>query len=181
MLILTLINMVLFFAQSAVSFPFSATIPQYVLGFGYGFYTASDSAVALVLGIVLSVFLLGIYLPFYFLTKKHPSLLLVPLIMFILDTAFILWLTAISFDVSMLIDVAFHLWVLFYLVLGVYAAYKIRRLPPEAFAPPQPMPSAILYPEIPTAEVPVSFEEQSAVENTAPETIETNTDSTDAS
>ena len=103
--------------------------------------------------------------------------------MFVLDTAFILWLTAISFDASMLIDVAFHLWVLFYLVLGVYAAYKIRRLPPEAFAPPQttPISGAIIYPEIPTAEVPVSFEEQAAVENTAPEIIEANTDSTDAS
>ena len=61
------------------------------------------------------------------------------MILFCADTLVLLWIISGAFEASMTIDIIFHIWVLYYLVYGVYAAFKIKKLPPEAFAPPLPV------------------------------------------
>lgn len=64
-------------------------------------------------------------LPFIFSKKLRPGWLLFTLVIFILDTLF------------MLIDNLFHIWVIVSLFIGVSAGYKLKKLPSEEEEQPQ--------------------------------------------
>jgi len=68
-------------------------------------------------------------LPFIFSKKLRPGWLLFTLVIFILDTLFMLIDVGVQSD--MLIDYLFHIWVIVSLFIGVSAGYKLKKLPPE--------------------------------------------------
>lgn len=68
-------------------------------------------------------------LPFIFSKKLRPGWLLFTLVIFILDTLFMLIDVGVQSD--MLIDYLFHIWVIVSLAIGMSAGYKLKKLPPE--------------------------------------------------
>ena len=68
-------------------------------------------------------------LPFIFSKKLRPGWLLFTLVIFILDTLFMLIDGGVQSD--MLIDYLFHIWVIVSLFIGVSAGYKLKKLLPE--------------------------------------------------
>ena len=68
-------------------------------------------------------------LPFIFSKKLRPGWLLFTLVIFILDTLFMLIDVGVQSD--MLIDYLFHIWVIVSLFIGVSAGYKLKKLPSE--------------------------------------------------
>ena len=68
-------------------------------------------------------------LPFIFSKKLRPGWLLFTLVIFILDTLFMLIDVGVQSD--MLVDYLFHIWVIVSLFIGVSAGYKLKKLPPE--------------------------------------------------
>lgn len=68
-------------------------------------------------------------LPFVFSKKLRPGWLLFTLVIFILDTLFMLIDVGVQSD--MLVDYLFHIWVIVSLFIGVSAGYKLKKLPPE--------------------------------------------------
>ena len=68
-------------------------------------------------------------LPFIFSKKLRPGWLLFTLVIFILDTLFMLIDAGVQSD--MLVDYLFHIWVIVSLAIGISAGYKLKKLPSE--------------------------------------------------
>ena len=49
------------------------------------------------------------------------------LVYFSLDSLLLL----LFFDVSFILDIVFHVWVLYYLIIGVISGIKLQNMPPE--------------------------------------------------
>lgn len=152
-IVLSAVNMFLVAVNASLYFPFSASAPPLftviaIKALGEGGAVAAV-LFAVFLGMALAV--VGIYLLLYFLSKKHKAAMVLAAILFSLDT---LLLVGISFlsgvaDTSFLIDLAFHVWVLYYL-FSCLKAYTALRLAdgqaPVTFAPEQTVEAGIVEP-----------------------------------
>ena len=137
MLILTVVNIVLFFTGSETMFLFSASIPYYSICVGWMLGALS----LLVIGAVVLIAFLICWL----LSKKHYGWMIAALVLFVLDTLGTVYLYSGNLTEG-IFDLLIHVWVLVYLVLGVINGYKL------AHAPQEPIEA---YPVEPTAEQPV--------------------------
>ena len=148
MAVLTVVNVVLLIADAGISFPFSAFAPQ--LFYGVGQAAAADengAAVFLAVGVVLAAAAVGIYFLCWALSKKHAGAMTAALILFALDSLLLAVFVALAFEVALLIDVAFHAWVLYYLISAVAAFAKLKALPPEEVLPEGQLPENPAYPQ----------------------------------
>ena len=85
-------------------------------------------------GIIIAGCMILMYLLCYFLSKKYKVLMLVALILFIVDTLILLAFVLYTLEVQskyVLIDIAFHAFILYYLINGVVAWDKMRKAPTE--------------------------------------------------
>ena len=123
-IILTVVNIVLFLAGSDSMLLFSASIPYFAVVFGW----ALD---ILPMGIIVAVIALVLYLVSWIFSKKKPGWMTVALVLFILDTLGMLGMYLLMEDVSGILDVLIHAYVLYYLIVGVSSAKKLKNLPEE--------------------------------------------------
>lgn len=119
--ILTFVNLFLIAINSSISFPFSATVPQVL--FSIGWYSQDlvlpvSSIVLILSGIIGAVIYLGLYL----LALKRTWPVLTTLILVSIDTIVLIVLSIGDFTNS-IIDIAFHLWVLW----SIIQLYRTRR------------------------------------------------------
>ena len=152
----TLINIVLLASKSTRYFLFSLVVPYrfvlngmlfggympdefYVGEDGLTYYIEKNPSLLAMLGIVAAV-ILGLYMLFFFMSKKNVGWLVPTLVFVSLDClAYVGLIFLYGFEISDILDLAFHAWLLYYMIAGVAAYVKLRKLPPEAFAP-APMP-----------------------------------------
>lgn len=141
--IFTAVNIGLLVAQSNSYFLFSASIPYYLVDLGMYFcgkypmeYYADMGAVEffpnsfLVVMIVIAVVILGLYLLSWFLSKKpRVGWMIFSLVIFVLDTLFMLLIMGINAD--MILDIVFHGWVVISLISGISSYFKLKKLPEE--------------------------------------------------
>ena len=142
--VFTLINIIGSVLGSETYFLFSAHIPTFfaILGailcgrYSPEYYAAigmSDTEFfgtpVLVVLTAIAVVLTLLYLLFWALSKKRVGWLIAALVFFVADTAFMLLSYGISFD--MLVDILFHALIVYYLVAGIIAHYKLKALPEE--------------------------------------------------
>lgn len=142
--VFTAINLVLLVTNSDSYFLFSAFIPYFITTMGmllcgrfpaefYGgeynslqFFGDSFFMVLLAISIVLML----LYLLAWFMSRKqHVGWLIFALVFFGLDTIGMLFIN--GFSVESIIDIVFHGWVIYYLILGISSHYKLKKLPPE--------------------------------------------------
>lgn len=181
----TLINSVLLFTGSDSYFLFSAAIPYYMTLFGLlytgrmpaewyeGVEFQPDPDSVLYIYLAIAVVIVALYGIMWFLSKKHGyGWLVAALLFFVADTFAMFCFTGFSAD--MIMDFAFHIWVLVSLASGIIAAINLKKLPEEE---PLLAQEAQIYSYIPQTEVPVVqdaefvatedvVEEVSAMENT---------------
>lgn len=144
----TAVNIILMAAGSFSYFLFSFTVPytiaqlgMYLTGslpadhytdwgegafLGSGFLIGTMIAAAVIIGLFV---LCGI------LSKKNRVWLTVALVLFAIDCAFMLYIALSGgFEASVIIiDIAFHAWVMYYLASGVKSAKALSELPDESF------------------------------------------------
>ncbi len=141
--IFTVINMILALVNANSYFLFSATIPYFLTYFGmymcgkmpdeiYGdrseYIFFEDSFLYTVVAV--SIVVLALYfLCWLFSGKQRVGWLIAALVLFVLDSIFLVWNYGISVD--MLMDYLFHIWVIVLLVIGIKAHYKLKILPPD--------------------------------------------------
>lgn len=77
--------------------------------------------------LIVSILILGIYALLFFLSKKNDKMLKVALVLFCVDTAVML----LNYGFSAIVDLAFHVWVIVILAMGVKASKKLKDLPDE--------------------------------------------------
>lgn len=119
MLALTVFNIIMLLTESSYSFPFSATTPIISVGVGYEYAFLTGSNAALYIGIAIAAVIVLLYLLCFILSKKSRAWMLVALVFFSIDTAVVILWTITCFASSYIIDIAFHAWVMYYLIMGV--------------------------------------------------------------
>lgn len=151
-IIFTIISMVTIYTSGRY-FLFSAYIPLSVFTYGIVYGSISGNSVAayfdgvssdvvetakllspsawLAVSIIIAVIILAVYFICWLVSKKHPAAMIVAAAFFAIDCVVLL----IDFDETMIIDLVFHAWVMFYLVLAIIANAKLKKLPPEEAAP----------------------------------------------
>lgn len=81
----------------------------------------------LAVAVVIALVILAVYLVFWLLSKKHRWAMIVLLVLFSIDCVLLLT----SFSVEMLLDIAFHAWMIYYFILGVKAAANLTKHFPQ--------------------------------------------------
>lgn len=129
MLVLTVVNIILLVAEADTMLLFSATVPYFLSAISMGIY-AEYSQVAIVgFGIVVAI--LVVYLLCWIFSKKHYGWMIAALVFFILDSIAMIGLYVLAEDFSGILDIVVHIWVLYYLVIGVKYGHKLKNIPPE--------------------------------------------------
>lgn len=158
---ITLLNVVLALVGSDSYFLFSASVPYWAAVFGRVEYEVYAMAGYLVIAGVIAVIFTAFYFVFYLMSKKNRRWMDAALVYFALDCVgligFIVW---VGFDISFIMDILFHIYVMYYLVSGSLAARKAEKMPPDE-------PVAACEAESPAAE---AAAEAPVTESTAEET-----------
>ncbi len=145
----TVINVILALTATDYYLLFSAFVPYFMVYMGMvlcgkfppDFYEALELELVeawdssfLVIMIVLAVIILAMYVLCFVMSGKYRSgWFTVALVLFIIDTVLLLVLNGIS---GSIIDILFHAWVIYYLIVGISAVKKLKALPPDEPAEP---------------------------------------------
>jgi hypothetical protein len=123
----TVINLILIGFNADVSFLFSASLPQFVFQMGRIIDSEVGSNIFMIIGLVIAFIIIIPYFVFWILAKRKRALILAALIYFCLDSLVLLFLILdMEFNFSLLLEIVFHVWILYYLIDGVKAWTKIR-------------------------------------------------------
>ena len=131
MTVLTVVNIAAYFFGGDFGFPFSAFFPYAAVVFGDIFATELADPMIFYWGVTLGSIVLLLFVIGYFLSKKRHGWLKVVTLLYVLDILFMTFIYFPDFDFLALLDYVFHFWVLYYLVMGVIAAGKLKKLPEE--------------------------------------------------
>lgn len=142
----SVINIALLLCGSDSYFLFSASIPYYAVFMGMllcgklpeGYYSEltdvqfwDDSFFTGML--ILALAILSLYLLSWIFSKKNRAgWLIFALVIFSADTIGMFWFN--GFSVDSIFDILFHAWVLYYLISGLSACNKLKKLPEESVA-----------------------------------------------
>lgn len=127
-MILTVVNVVLFFAESGSMLLFSMSVPYYAVIFAYMFDIT-------ILGAIFAAVIMIAYLLCWLLSKNRPGWLIVALVLFAIDTLGMAGLYLLIEDVSGILDAVIHIMLLYYLFAGVSAGRKLKKLPQVSVEP----------------------------------------------
>ena len=132
MLILTTVNTVLFLSGSGTMFLFSATVPYLMAIFGMAY---ADMPVIMLIFLAIAAVSLVLYLLCWIFSKKHFGWMIGALVLFVLDIVFMAGMYLSSPDLFSILDALCHIWVLYYLILGVSSGVKLSKMPAEESIP----------------------------------------------
>ena len=100
-----------------------------------GLEPAANPTAILVIGAVIAAVLLVPYLLCWIFSKKHYGWMIAALVLFSLDSVWLL----LNFHISLILDILFHAYVLYYLIMGVrYGLLSRQAAEAEAAEAPRP-------------------------------------------
>jgi hypothetical protein len=112
-LLLTVVNIFLVLFNAPVSFPFSLFGTTMVLGTGMAFTEEFGGVLAMVVSIAIAVSIIAFYAILYYFSSRSVAAVWVAFAFLVLDTAGLVLIGFLSQDVvSVLVDIAFHVWIL---------------------------------------------------------------------
>jgi len=131
-IVFTVINLILRVFDSDVVFLFSATLPGLIFEIGRSWDIENN--IFTIIGLIIAIILIMPYFVFWLLAKRARVLILVASILLSLDTLVLLYLIiGIEFQFSFLLEIAFRVWILYYLINGVMAWAKMRCVSTDIF------------------------------------------------
>ena len=123
------INVLLVLFRINLSFLFSASFPLFIAQFGQMLSQETGGLLPLLIAAMFSFSIVFLYWLCYVLAKKYRVFILVALILFSIDTLFLIWSLTFGLGLSIILDVAFHAWVMYYLIIGTKAWSDLKKLP----------------------------------------------------
>ncbi|MDD4124395.1 MAG: hypothetical protein PHW77_01520 [Eubacteriales bacterium] len=126
MVLLTCVNILLILVDSDRSFPFSAFLPQFFFFLGLNKVTGvpAFNTIGSALFITLGTLIILFFLLSYIFSKKKPGWMITALVLFSIDCLIFIIMALQTFEPSYMIDILFHVWVMYYLIVGVkYSEY----------------------------------------------------------
>ena len=156
LIVFTAINLILLVTNANTYFLFSASIPYYIVTMGMymcgrfpadyyadeieGFIFLDNSV--FVVTLILAIIIILLYLLAWFMSSKNRvGWLKFAFVLFVLDTVGMLFIFGLS--INSVLDILFHAWVIYYLVVGIRAHKKLMLLPPDE----GPLPFTLETPE----------------------------------
>ena len=124
MIILTVINIALFFMGSETIMLFSATVPYMSIIVG----CLSEIDVVMQVCAIFTVAIILMYLLCWIFSKRNPIWIIIAMVMFIIDTIAVICVYLDMQDASGLLDLGIHIWVLYYLFTGIKYGYKFKKI-----------------------------------------------------
>ena len=125
---LTAVNILLLFTGLDWMLLYSITAPYFIAVLG----AVMEDAVMLTTGAVIGVVCLVPYLLCWLLSKKHSAWLIVATVLMGLDTLVLIGVYLFMGDFSGILDFVIHGLMIYYLIMGVVGAHKLKTLPEEA-------------------------------------------------
>ena len=125
MIVLTYLNIFLFLINSSVSFPFSAFIPSVLAAIANSLRQTGASPALILILVSFAVIFTSIFLLLFFLSGKYLAPVWIALILFILDTAAMLYCAENIKSVAL--DVLFHIWVIWSLASLIKAKLGLNK------------------------------------------------------
>lgn len=123
MIVLTVVNIVLMFFGSETIMLFSAIIPYSAVASCYVY------AGSFIYGTTIAVVVIGLYLLSWFMSKKDYRWFILATVLFIIDTLYMIPFFDFSADfASSIIDIGFHVLVLYYLIVGIVTGKSLKTL-----------------------------------------------------
>ena len=126
-IILTVVNVVMLLVGSETMLLFSISVPYYAVVFGY----VMENTTMLTTGCVIAAIMLVVYLLCWIFSKKRTGWMIAALVLFIIDTVVMGLMYLGLGEASGIMDVLIHAWVLYYLIVGVISASKLKKMPRE--------------------------------------------------
>ena len=168
--LLSLVNVVLMVLDAGVSFLFSAVLPQVAINYGWYLDAWLGGSTYTIIAYAISVLWIGAFALCYYLSKKHPGCMTAALVLFCLDCLVLVYWIYLGFMMEDVLDIVFHVWILYYLIRGVVAARKRKTLPeaPVPPAPGAPMPNMNAAPVQPGMQFTAPMQNAAPVQNVAP-------------
>lgn len=123
MIVFTVINVLFVILEVDYMLLFSATVPILLASLSFDFIPY--------IMLTLAVIPIVSYILFWVFSKKHYGWLIAACVLFSLDTLALIGVSILLGDFSGIIDFAFHIWVLYYLIVGIKSGIELRKLPPE--------------------------------------------------
>jgi len=133
--VFTYVNLVLVMLNADLSFPFSATVPQIPLIFGQILYEAQGMSIFYVTGIIIALILASGYLLLFFLSRKRVVPIWITIGFIIIDTI-VMFLVSLDDIGSILVDLAFHIWVIVSMINLLRSRIELNRITREELAKP---------------------------------------------
>lgn len=127
----SLLNIILFVAGEDIMLLFSATVPYVTAMAG----VLSENSVVLTVCLAVTAVILLLYFLCWIFSKKQYGWLIAAMVLFGLDTLFLIGLYIFAQDASGILDFIFHIWVFYYLVVGVRQGIRLKQMPAEAPVP----------------------------------------------
>ncbi len=124
---LTVINIILALVGSDTMLLFSATVPYFATVFA----TMAEFQILFASLVAIAVLSVLCYLVCWIFSKKHFGWMIAALVLFVLDTLALIAFYLVAGEISGILDLAIHAWVLYYLILGVINGAKLKTLPEE--------------------------------------------------
>jgi len=129
-LIFTVVNVVLTLVNADIYFLFSAFMPLVAVELGIGMATEFGTTV-MVLLVAIGIALLVPCLLCWIFSKKKMGWMIAALVYFVFDTAFLLLFALLLGMLTSIIDILFHAWIIYYMIVGVKAGIALKTLPED--------------------------------------------------
>lgn len=130
------VNVLLYLINSSTSFLFSAFAPSLAMDFGYVWSEESGDTIYYIVSIIAAVLIVLFYLAVFLIGRKKPGAIIAALVAFAIDTVILLFCVFVMIEkeyiTDYLLDIAFHIWVMFYCISGTAAYGKLKKLPVNA-------------------------------------------------
>ena len=133
-IIFTTVNLFLITVDAGIYFLFSATIPQLIVQIGKEVILETGSNIVFIICTIIAAVIVILYVVFWLLAKNIRVFILIALIYFSFDSLLLLYLILIQeFEFSFLLEIAFHVWILFCLISGTKAWANLRSVSSDDF------------------------------------------------
>ena len=133
-ILFTVVNLFLSAFNANLNFVFSATLPQLVFEVVKAIGSDAGSNIFIIAGLIIAFITIIPYFIFWILARRARGLILAALIFFGIDS-FLLIILVLDMEskASFLLEIVFHAWILYYLITGVIAWFKLRDVSKDEF------------------------------------------------
>lgn len=136
-MVFTVVNIALLILDIGVNFPFSLFSPFLTGIWAFLSFTEGDTF-GIILYLAVFVLTMGSFLISWLLSLNKPKALILGFVIYLADTAFMIWFYLSLGDNTWMLDALFHLWVLISMGFAIYVSFTTPKAEVNPFGQDNP-------------------------------------------